>query len=348
MFIETLSFLNVRKTTEAHYNFIPQTNLIVGKNGAGKTTIIEALFLLSTTKSFRKKQNKAIIKEGKNTLQAKGVFFEKENQKTIKISIKNNKKIITENQKTIKRTSQLLNKTPMVCMSPEETDVIESYKGEKMKYFDKIIFRINQKHIKEIKEYKTLLHYRNTLLEQKKETSPWDKKIAETGINIWATREKFFKEIITTFNKVQKKTKTTKYSIEYFAPQIINQKKYIKKLQEKTNQEKTNTGPHQDTTIFKINNKNLQENGSQGEKKLFKCLLKLAEVEILKTNQEKTPIFLLDDFFAKLDDENIMKIFIYFHCKFQTIITTTETKKNTIKNILGVKNEEKIKIIKCQ
>ena len=108
------------------------------------------------------------------------------------------------------------------------------------------------------------------------------------------------------------------------------------------------TGPHQDTTTFTINNKNLQESGSQGEKKLFKCLLKLAEAEILKTKKQITPIFLLDDFFAKLDDENIMKIFIYFHCKFQTIITTTETKKNTIKNTLGVKNEEKIEIIKCQ
>ena len=81
MFIEKLSFLNIRKTTEAHYNFTPQTNLIVGKNGAGKTTIIEALFLLSTTKSFRKKQNKALIKEGKKTLQAKGVFLIKKIKK---------------------------------------------------------------------------------------------------------------------------------------------------------------------------------------------------------------------------------------------------------------------------
>ena len=57
----------------------------------------------------------------------------------------------------------------MVCMSPEETDVIESYKSEKMKYFDKIIFKIEKEHIKDKKEYNKLLLYRNILLEQKKD-----------------------------------------------------------------------------------------------------------------------------------------------------------------------------------
>ena len=100
--------------------------------------------------------------------------------------------------------------------------------------------------------------------------------------------------------------------------------------------------------VFYINQIELKEHGSQGEKKLLKYLLKLTETEtIIKTKKEQ-PILLLDDFFAKLDDENIMKIFIYFHRKFQTIITTTETKKNTIKKTLGVENEEEIKIIKCQ
>jgi len=56
MAVEKISFLNIRKTSEAHYKFIPQTNIIIGQNGVGKTTIIETLFLLSTSKSFRKKQ----------------------------------------------------------------------------------------------------------------------------------------------------------------------------------------------------------------------------------------------------------------------------------------------------
>ena len=347
MIIEKVSFLNIRKTSEAHYSFIPETNIIIGENGAGKTTILETLFLLSTSKSFRKKQNKALLKEGKKILKAQGVFIENNTEKKIKIEIENNKKTIAKNNQRIKKTSELLSENPMVCMSPEETDVIESYKSEKMKYFDKIIFKIEKEHIKDIKEYNKLLLYRNTLLEQKKETSIWDKQIATKGISIWKRREEKIKEIIESFKKVQKEIKTEGYTVEYINNKTDNEKIYVKKLKEKKNQEKTRFGPQTDTMIFKKEEQNLQEHGSQGEKKLFKHLLKLAEASLLKAKTKKTPIILLDDFFDKLDNKNIMKIFIYFHCKFQTIITTTETNINTIKNMLGLE-EKQIKIIKCQ
>jgi len=347
MIIKKVSFLNIRKTTEAHLSFIPETTIITGINGAGKTTIIEAVFLLCTTKSFRKKQNKALTQKGKKRLEVQGVFEEKKTIKTIKILTEKQKKIITKNNTPVKKTSTLLQENPMVCMSPEETDIIESYKAEKMQYFDKIIFKTNPQHIKHIKEYRKLLQYRNFLLENKGETKPWDKKLSESGLLVWKTRKQFFKEIIEAFQKVQSKIKTEKYNIEYIYKETKTTEDYEQKLQHTNNQEKTNIGPHKDTTIFKIKNKNLQEHGSQGEKKLFKYILKLAEAEIIKKKTHTTPILLLDDFFAKLDSENIMKIFIYFHCKFQTIITTTETNKNTIKSILKT-SEKKIKIIQCQ
>ena len=103
-------------------------------------------------------------------------------------------------------------------------------------------------------------------------------------------------------------------------------------------------GPHQDTIELYLNNENIKEHGSQGEKKLLKYTLKLAEAEILKTTHSTQPIILLDDFFAKLDNENIMKIFSYFHRKFQTIITTTNTNNQTLKSIQ--KKHKKINILK--
>ena len=102
-------------------------------------------------------------------------------------------------------------------------------------------------------------------------------------------------------------------------------------------------GPHQDTIELYLNNENIKEHGSQGEKKLLKYTLKLTEAEILKKTHTTPPIILLDDFFAKLDNENIMKIFSYFHRKFQTIITTTNINDQTLKNIQ--KKHTKIKIL---
>ena len=348
MAIKKISFLNIRKTSEAHYNFIPETNIIIGENGAGKTTILETLFLLSTAKSFRKKQNKAILKEGTKKLQAQGFFIQEKKEQKIKIEIENNKKKITKNNQKIKKTSELLIENPTVCMSPEETDIVECYKSDKIKYFDKIIFKIEKKHIKDVKEYNKLLIYRNTLLEEKKETAAWDEQIAIRGISIWERREKRITEIIENFKKVQKEIKVEGYSIKYINNNNNNNKKtYTKKLKEIENQEKTRFGPQADTIVFKNKKQNLQEHGSQGEKKLFKHILKLAEANLIKQKTKKNPILLLDDFFDKLDNKNIMKIFVYFHCKFQTIITTTQTNTNTIKGMFEEENK-KIKIIKCQ
>ena len=347
MAVEKISFLNIRKTSEAHYKFIPQTNIIIGQNGVGKTTIIETLFLLSTSKSFRKKQNRALLKEGKKHIQAKGSFINKTEKKTIKILIEKNKKTITKNKEKIKKTSDLLSENPMVCMSPEEVDIIEAYKGEKIKYFDKIIFKTNKNYIENIKTYNKFLLYRNLLLEQQKPTEVWDEQISKEGIIVWKERKRNIKELIKTFKKVQKKIGAEEYEIEYISSEIEEKQKYIEKLQKKENREKTKTGPHADTFVFRKNKKNLQEHGSQGEKKLFKHILKLAEAEFLKKQNKTVPILLLDDFFDKLDSKNIMKIFVYFHCKFQTIITTTETNEDIIKKTLGVE-EKQIKIIKCQ
>ena len=99
---------------------------------------------------------------------------------------------------------------------------------------------------------------------------------------------------------------------------------------------------HEKEILPKVNF-SLKEHGSQGEKKTFKYLLKIIEGEIIIKEKKTHPIILLDDFFAKLDAENIMKIFTYFHCKFQTIITTTKPNKEILK--IAKNNKENITII---
>ena len=346
MFIETLSFLNIRKTKEAHLKFIPKTNIIIGKNGQGKTTIIEAINLLSSTKSFRKKQNKALTTTGKDTLQVKGEFlFDKKEKKTIKIEITNNKKTIKDNNRIIKKTSDHIQTIPVVYMSPEEENIIEATNSTKSKMFDKIIFKIKKNHIQNIIQYKKILFYRNRLLEEQKDTTAWDEQLIDRGLKVWEEREKFFENFIETYKETQKDIeKKEKYTIEYIKEKIKTREEYSEELSKDKNKEKTKTGPHSDKINFLIEKKGLQEHGSQGEKKTFKLILKLSEANLIKKEKKEKPILMIDDFFAKLDHENIMKTFSYFHRKFQTIITTTNIEKEH-ETILSQKEE--IKTIKC-
>ena len=181
MIIKEISLLNFRNLKEYHKKFTPYTNIIVGKNGTGKTSVLEAIFFSSTTKSFRKKHNTAIIKAGEKALKIKALFFNTK-EKEIKLTYNGKTKNVYKNNKHIKKTTELLKEIDVVCVSPEETDIIEGYKKTKQQYFDRIIFKTNPTHTIDIKKYNKLLLYRNTLLENKMETKIWDEKLITTGI----------------------------------------------------------------------------------------------------------------------------------------------------------------------
>ena len=343
MNLKEISLINVRKLDFFKAQFSPTTTIITGKNGQGKTSVLESIFFLLTSKSFRKKYNKSIIKKGENILQIKGIL-EIEEEESIKINYDSKRKEIEKNGKKVKKTSEILKYSNIVSVSPEEPDVIEIYRKEKLQYFDKIIFKITPNHVETVKAYNKLLLIRNTLLENNQETFQWDKKIIKVGFLVWEERIKFFKYFIEKLERVEKKIiGKNKHSLKYFKNKPENDIEYFNKLQQKK-QNKTHVGPHLDRIDFYLNEKNLQESGSQGEKKLFKYILKLTEAEIINEKKKTTPILLLDDYFAKLDDENIMKIFTFFHRKFQTIITTTKTNNTMMEKRLKNPNTT-IKII---
>ena len=324
MNLKEISLVNVRKLDFFKANFSPTTTIIIGNNGQGKTSVLESIFFLLTSKSFRKKYNKSIIKTNKERLQIKGVL-ETEEKVVIKISYDSKKKEIEKDGEKVKKTSEILKYSNIVSVSPEEPDVIEIYRKEKLQYFDKIIFKIISNHVETIKVYNKLLLIRNSLLERNQETFQWDKKIIKVGYSVWEKRDSFFKYFTDKFKVVEKEIIGKNiHFLKYSRSVPENETEYFNKLQLK-NQNKTQAGPHLDNINFYLNEKNLQESGSQGEKKLFKYILKLTEAEIINEKKNTTPILLLDDYFAKFDDENIMKIFTFFHRKFQTIITTTKT-----------------------
>ena len=273
MILEEISFLDVRKLKQFSQTLSKETTIITGNNGEGKTSILEAIFFLLTAKSFRKKYNKAIIRENKKQLQIKGVI-KKEKKTVIKITYNGKRKTIEKNNKKIKKTSELLAFSNIVSASPEETDVVEAHKGDKIKYFDKIAFKTNKEHVENINKYNKLLKIRSALLEKDQSTKPWDKQTTEFGIKIWKERERVFKKIEKQFKKTEKEiTNTNKYKIEYKNKKTEEKEEYIYELNKKSLYPTTRFGPHKDNVLFKLKDNPLQDTGSQGEKKLFKYIL---------------------------------------------------------------------------
>ena len=116
MIIKKISFLNLRKIKTFNETFSDDTNIIIGPNGFGKTSILEAVFFLSTGKSFRKKYTKAIIKKNEKELKIQARVF-KQKEKTIKLIYSQKKKQFFKNNQIIKTTTSLLQEIQIVCVS---------------------------------------------------------------------------------------------------------------------------------------------------------------------------------------------------------------------------------------
>ena len=124
MHLKEISLVNVRKLDFFKAHFSTTTTIITGSNGQGKTSVLESIFFLLTSKSFRKKYNKSIIKKNQKRLQIKGVLNTDE-EVVIKISYDSAKKEIEKDGEKVKKTSEILKYSNIVSVSPEEPDVIE-------------------------------------------------------------------------------------------------------------------------------------------------------------------------------------------------------------------------------
>ena len=341
-----ISFRNHKKT---NISFNPGLTIIWGENGSGKTSVLEAIHSLSFGKSFRTNNKIDLIKKGDESFYLKGYFKSKNNSKnTVSLSqdIKGNKKI-TINQKTIKKRKELFGLNNVVVFSPEEEQITKGSPQARRNYFDKIFSICSSKYLEKLLSYNKLIKQRNILLKTEKniekkeiELDIWDKPLSISGADLWLHREKLMNQFVVFFVKI----------VQEFDKNLLLEIEYILKNQKKENYKKilknsriddikkgyTSFGPHRDDILFKWDKKKIKNHGSQGEHKLFLALLKISEHLFISKKTKKTPIFLIDDMFANLDQERSKKL-LHFIEKFknenmeksQTIITTT--------NIINIK-----------
>ena len=343
MEINNLKMISFRNHKKTNISFDPGLTIIWGKNGSGKTSILEAIHSLSFGKSFRTNNKNDLIKKGEEVFYLKGDFKSKNNSKnTVSLSqdIKGNKKI-TINQKIIKKRKELFGLNNVVVFSPEEEEITKGSPLIRRNYFDKVFSICSSKYLEKLLSYNKLIKQRNTLLKTEKnlgkkeqELDIWDKPLSIKGIGLWLHREKqmnqftlFFSDVVERFDK--NLLLDIKYSLK-------TQKKedYISALKkgrlDDIKRGYTSFGPHRDDVLFKWNKKKIKNHGSQGEHKLFLALLKISEHLFISQKTEKTPIFLIDDMFANLDKERSKKLLRFVETfknknkqKSQTIITTT-------------------------
>lgn len=354
MKIDSLSLMNFRNYETLNISF-GDLNIIYGLNGSGKTNIIEAIYTLALTKSFRINNDKVMIKKGKIKAKIKGNVLKNGDENTFGVEISNDGKVVTINGEKQDKVSDYVSKINVILFNPSDTRLIDEAPSERRKMLNIEISQIYKEYLVILTNYQRILKQRNFYLRGMYVNGSYTntyldiltKKLIEYGSIICKYREKFVdninKYIASNYEKIFGSGTLKIRYVSTFKNKSEDDliKRYKDNYQKELSVGKTLEGIHHDDIVFVLDNNNLKEWGSEGQRKNAIISFKLAEISVINEIKGFYPILILDDLFSELDKEKVTNLLGMLDRNVQTFMTTTDL-KNINKKV--IKDAKKFKV----
>lgn len=342
MKIKNIKIQNYKNIQHVETHLDAEVVCLSGKNGAGKTNFIDAIYYLSTTKSYFNHIDNQNIRFGEKFFFLGGTFYENNQTSYITCSYSTELgKIVKNNDKKYSKFSLHYGNFPVIMLCPDDVDLIRDDSKTRQNYFDSIICISDKKYLSILNEYKKVLQQRNSFLKSPSVSEDlleiYDFKIIKLSEEIYKTRKTFVEEFIKYFVYAYSFfTTTEKLSIKYKSQlenndiaKLIKEKRAID-LTNKT----TNVGIHRDDYLFEINGEKIKKFGSQGQQKTFLIALKFAEYQYILKKTNIKAILLFDDIFDKLDLSRIEKLMELIKIMMPEQVFFTHTDANFLHSVL--------------
>lgn len=308
---------NFRNIKEQNIKLSSPEVFFIGKNGQGKTNLLESLYMASYGSSFRTRNDNEIISIGENTYSL-SAFFKSDSEKSdiINIEYKNNKKKIVKNAKIIKDRKDLIQTVPTILFSHEDLDFIIGEPEKRRFFIDQCLSMHDIIYIDTIRKYKKILKNKNIVLKEEKYDllDIYDEELIKHGIEIVIKRKNLLYHFNTIFTPLYEKiTGIENVSILYNSQWDYKTKDEIKyNLLGKRESEKimktSLSGPHRDRITFIKDKKNFVNSASTGQKRTAALLLRICQSLYFIEKTKILPVLLMDDVLLELDPEKRKKI----------------------------------------
>ena len=321
MYLKAISLYNYKSFSEANFDFDTKINCFVGKNGIGKTNILDAIYHLSYGKSYFNPLAVQNIKHGEEFFVIDGTFEKNERTEQIICSLKKSqKKILKRNGKQYEKFSDHIGFIPLVIISPADSDLIVEGSDTRRKFIDSVISQLDATYLQELIQYQKIIIQRNALLKyfalnhvfENDTLSIYNEQLNSLGQRIFEKRKQFLDDFIPIFNKHHQAITGSAESVQLVYESQLFDNNLLTLLQENINKDRalhyTSVGVHKDDLSFEIDHYPIKKFGSQGQQKSFLIALKLAQFEFVKKQSGVKPILLFDDIFDKLDETRVEKI----------------------------------------
>ena len=349
MRLQRLLLLDFKNYEEATIHLEKDVICFLGRNGSGKTNLLDAIYYLSFTKSAINPSDNQNIRFGKSQFMVKGFFEKAGKEHEVGCSYQQGaKKILMEDGSAVAKFSDHIGRYPVVLVAPQDIELIWNGSEIRRKFFDSILSQFDKVYLENLIIYTNNLKQRNSALKMFAETgkvdrdllASYDQKLVPSGNTIYLKRKNLIKEFLPLFHKHYKylsseaENATLDYKTELESTDL--EKLLSQNLSKDIALQRTTSGIHRDDFLFLINQNELSRFGSQGQQKSFLTSLKLTEFEILSRYKNFKPILLLDDIFDKLDDLRISRLMKMIKEGMFGQLFITDARQGQCKTILEV------------
>jgi DNA replication and repair protein RecF len=311
---------------------------ICGKNGIGKTNLLDSIYYCCFTKSYFSGNENMIIENGKDGFRLEGYFLNNEaSNKIICINKSSAKKEFSFNDVPYDKLSQHIGLLPCVMIAPDDIELINGGSELRRKFMDTVLCQLDKEYMQSLIHYNKILLQRNSYL--KKDFSAqkfdyalldiFDEQLIAHGNVIYSVRKTFTTELAQLVQSFYQKISEANEAVELIYESNLYDQSLTDLLKQNRERDRmlqrTSKGIHRDDLQFSMHQLQFKNIASQGQKKSLLFAMKLAEYEIIKSTKGFSPILLLDDFFEKLDEtrmNNLLKI-VCIENQGQVIITDT-------------------------
>ena len=310
MRVAAIEIRHLRVLDGIDVEFSPRVNLLVGSNGSGKTSLLEAVHIMGSGRSFRSHRLRDVVSHGKAGLRIVGRTVGHDGiTETIGIEHAPQGLRIRRGGVDIKAASELASFLPTVTVTPESYRLITDGADLRRRIVDRLLFHVEPVYLKHHQRYRRALRQRNAAIRSgatDSELGGWDVELAEAGEQLTQKRVRYLDRALRTMNECIGKLVQKPVDIEFYRgwdSDMTLMRACECLLTSDRLRGYTQAGPHRADLRFTIDGRPLQHSLSRGETKLFVTAVAVAQVRDLASILGYPPVVLVDDLASELDSD---------------------------------------------
>ncbi|HMQ89004.1 MAG TPA: DNA replication/repair protein RecF [Flavilitoribacter sp.] len=348
MFLDHLKLTNFKNYRSAELAFHDQINCFTGKNGMGKTNLLDAVYYLCMGKSYFSNSDQHLPLHGEDFFRLEGRFSRLEKWEKIVAKVQpRKKKELERNDTAYNRISEHVGLIPVVIAAPDDAVIVSEGSESRRRFLDNTLSQLDQAYLRNLIQYNQTLQQRNAALKQMAESRSadhrlldiYDQQLLGPGMEIFNARKAFLAEFSLEMAQVYQTIAAAQETVNCAYQSPLEKEEFAVLLGRSRERDlilgRTSTGVHRDDMVFNMDDRPLKLFGSQGQTKTFVLALKFAQFSLLKGKKSTPPILLLDDIFAKLDQDRINHLLTYLLNGEFGQFFITDTDENRVAALIG-------------